>query len=290
MKEQEILTVLPTRLSEILRRENLDWNKLQEIRIRQGKEIVLRYNGKLFFPKNQIKEVTASECKEILSKVSQYSLYAFEEEIKRGYLTIPGGHRIGLAGRTVLEQKEIKTLRYISCLNIRVSHQIRGCSDWLMPYVTNGGKLCSTLILSPPGGGKTTLLRDLIRNASQKLNVSLVDERSEIASCYQGVPQKDIGPCCDVMDGCPKTIGMMMVLRSMGPDVIAIDEIGTKEDYDMLKQALVSGCGLLATMHGESITKVIKEKLFERYILLGGSQKPGEVKGIYDERGEFLWR
>lgn len=288
-QEMEILSLLPTRLATILRHFISDWDKLQEIRIRQGKKMAVRYRGKLCFPSGQERDVTSMECKEILSQMSQYSLYAFEEEIRRGYLTIPGGHRIGVTGRVVMEQGEVKTLRHITCLNMRISHEIRGCADCLLPYVVSDHQLYSTLILSPPGGGKTTLLRDLIRNISQQRNVALVDERSEIAGCYQGIPQRDVGPCCDVIDGCPKTIGMEMVLRSMGPEVIAVDEIGTKEDYHAMKQALVSGCALLATMHGEDLSTVREKGMFSRYVILGKSQEPGRVKGIYDERGQKIW-
>ena len=286
---QEIFSLLPVRLVTILRGFVSDWDKLQEIRIRQGKEMVIRYQGKLCFPGGQGYKVTSMECKEILSQMSQYSLYAFEEEIRRGYLTIPGGHRIGVVGRAVIEHGEVKTLRHITCLNIRVSHEVKGCSDWLFPYVMNGCYLYSTLIISPPGGGKTTLLRDLVRNAAEQFNVALVDERSEIAGCYQGIPQRELGPCCDVIDGCPKAIGMEMVLRSMGPDVVAIDEIGTAEDYQAMRKALVSGCSLLATIHGEELSSVREKGLFSRYVVLGGSHEPGKVKGIYDERGQTIW-
>lgn len=289
MQGQEIFSLLPTRLSSILKKNISDWKKLQEIRIRQGKRMSVRYQGRLQIPEGQERDVTLMECKEILSQISQHSLYAFEEEIRRGYLTLPCGHRIGVVGRVVMEQGEVRTLRHITCLNIRISHEIEGCADWLMPYVLNEYQLYSTLIVSPPGGGKTTLLRDLIRNVSKQFNVSLVDERSEIAGCYQGIPQRDVGPHCDVIDGCPKAIGMEMVLRSMGPDVIAVDEIGTKEDYRAMQQACVSGCSLLATMHGADVSRIREKELFQRYILLGGSKKPGKVIGIYNERGQQLW-
>lgn len=133
------------------------------------------------------------------------------------------------------------------------------------------------------------MLRDLIRYVSEYFNVSLVDERSEIAGCYQGIAQRDVGPCCDVIDGCPKAVGMEMVLRSMGPDVIAVDEIGTQDDYQAMKQALVTGCSLLATMHGEDLSKIKDKGMFERYVILGKNHEPGKVKGIYNERGQQIW-
>lgn len=287
--EREIFSLLPKRLETVLRSSFSDWAKLQEIRIRQGEKMAVRYQGQLCFPPNQEREVTAMECKEIVSQMSQYSLYAFEEEIRRGYLTIPGGHRIGVSGKAVMEQGEVKTLRHITCLNMRISHEVKGCADWLVPYIVSGRQIHSTLIISPPGGGKTTLLRDLIRNISRQRNVSVVDERSEIAGCYQGIPQRDVGPCCDVIDGCPKVKGIEMMLRSMGPELIAVDEIGTKEDYHAMKQALVSGCALLATMHGDVMPDVVEKGMFSRYVILGKSQEPGTVKEIFDERGQKIW-
>ena len=223
MQGQEICSMLPSRLAAIVRRYDSDWENVQEIRIRQGRRMTLRYRGELHIPQGQQSDVTAMECKEILSQISQHSLYAFEEEIRRGYMTLPCGHRIGVAGRAVMEQGQVRTLRQITCLNIRISHEKRGCADWLMPYLLHGKQLYSALLVSPPGGGKTTLLRDIVRNVSARFNVSLIDERSEIAGCYQGIPQRDVGPNCDVLDGCTKAVGMEMALRSLGPDVIAVD-------------------------------------------------------------------
>lgn len=286
---EEIISVLPKRLAQILIQTVDDWKGLQEIRIRQGKHMVIRYHGNLLsLTKNDV-VVTATECKEILSQISQYSFYAFEEEICQGYLTIPGGHRIGVTGRTVMVEGKVKTIRHITCFNIRISHEIKGCAKEIYPFICQEGNLHSTLILSPPGGGKTTMLPDVIRQLSQHNNVSIVDERSEIACCYQGIPQRDVGPCCDVLDGCPKAIGMEMVLRSMGPDVIAVDEIGTERDYQAMKKALVSGCTILATMHGEEMEGVKHYGLFQRYILLQGNREPGKIRGIYDQRGRKLW-
>ena len=289
MQGQEICSMLPSRLAAIVRRYDSDWENVQEIRIRQGRRMTLRYRGELHIPQGQQSDVTAMECKEILSQISQHSLYAFEEEIRRGYMTLPCGHRIGVAGRAVMERGQVRTLRQITCLNIRISHEKRGCADWLMPYLLHGKQLYSALLVSPPGGGKTTLLRDIVRNVSARFNVSLIDERSEIAGCYQGIPQRDVGPNCDVLDGCTKAVGMEMALRSLGPDVIAVDEIGLKEDDRAMHKALVSGCSLLATMHGEDLSPIREKGLFHRYILLDGSRKPGSVTGIYNQRGQQIW-
>lgn len=163
MYRDEIMPLLPERIQGIIQENIRRESELQEIRIRVGQPLVLQYGGELMAPDQHGQVVSGAEFKEVLSRVSQYSLYAFEEEIRKGYLTIPGGHRIGLLGRTILEDGKIKTMRHISFLNIRISHEVTGCADRLLPYVFEGDRFLSTLLVSPPGGGKTTLLRDLVR-------------------------------------------------------------------------------------------------------------------------------
>lgn len=304
MYRDEVLPLLPDRIRRLIGSSVKQERGLQEIRIRRGRPLVLQYKGEMFTPEPHGQVVSEQEFKEVLSHISKYSLYAFEEEIRRGYLTIPGGHRIGLLGHTVLEENEVKTMRHISFLNIRISHEIPGCADKLLPFVFEGDRFFSTLLVSPPGGGKTTLLRDLVRQLAtggkkfRGRNVSVVDERSEIAGCYRGIPQKQVGSYCDVLDGCPKVIGMMMVIRSMAPEVVAVDEVGTKEDLEAMKQALTCGCSLLAAIHGGSWEEMKKKPvfdemmqagLFDRYIVLGTRKNPGTCQQIYDGRGELLW-
>ena len=289
---------MPERLRKLVERVVLTEEKLQEIRIRREKGIALRYDGRFVVPE-QKQSVTMAEWKELISRISRQSLYAFEEQIREGFLTIPGGHRVGLAGHVVYEHGVVKTMRYLSGLNIRISHEIKGCSDELMPFVVLNTVILPTLIIAPPGGGKTTLLRDFVRNLSRQCNVAVVDERSEIAGCYMGISQRDLGPFCDVLDGCKKAEGVRMMIRSMAPQVVAVDEIGTSEDIAALSFALTSGCSLLATIHGETLSQVRQKKefqavfenrMFERYILLDNLFHPGKCLAVYDKEGKTIWK
>lgn len=311
MKKEEVLQVLPERLRQIVERSVADWNTVQEIHIRLGKGIAITANGRKELPNPNGQVVSRREFRELMEYISNYSLYAFEEEIKKGFLTIPGGHRVGVSGRAVTEDNEVKKLRNISFVNIRIAHEKKGCANAVMPYLLEKDRFLSTLLVSPPGAGKTTLLRDIVRNLASggnlagsgrmfgAKNVSVVDERSEIASCYMGVPQNDVGMFCDVLDACPKSEGIRMMLRSMAPEVIAVDEIGTGNEYEALTEALTSGCSLLATVHGDSIRHIrekpflkqlLEERMFERIIILRQKEHPGVIEGIFDAGGQVIMK
>ena len=242
-----------------------------------------------------------------LSYMSDYSLYAYEEEIRQGYLTTKNGCRIGICGKVVLEGGRIKTIHHISSLNIRFPHEIKGCSEKLLPYIIEGDKVHNTLIISPPMCGKTTILRDLIRQISNGAyalagkalgkTVGVVDERGEICACHLGVPQNDIGIKTDVLDGCPKVEGMMMLVRTMAPEVIAVDEIGSEEELQTMRYSMNCGCSILATAHGASIEELFKKKvflrgreegLFSRYIVLSRRQGAGTIEGVFDGKGNCI--
>ncbi len=307
MLKERVLRVLPGRIRALLEKEQLEYRYLQEVRLRTGKPLLCIYDGKERMIGNQRDGpyiVTKEDVKEMLQYVSNYSLYAYEQEMKQGFITIEGGHRVGMTGQAIIEEGRVKNLRYISSLNLRMSHEIKGCADQIFSYIISGNRVCHTLIVSPPRCGKTTLLRDMIRQISDGnrwiggMTVGVVDERSEIGGCYMGIAQNQLGARTDILDCCPKVEGMMMMIRSMGPQVIAVDEIGTAEDIHAVEYAMHCGCRMIATVHADSMEelrkrplfdRMIEQKRFERYILLGNQLHVGQVEGIFDSRGSQLY-
>lgn len=304
----QILPVLAKSIAADLETMEIDFERLQEIRLRTDKPMVMIYKGEEMFAKDRKGKtviVTGKDVRETLDYISNYSLYAYENELRQGFITIEGDHRVGMAGQTMVEQERVKNMKYISSVNIRISHEMKGCAEKVMPYICMNGELCHTLIISPPRCGKTTLLRDIVRQASdgckwiKGTTVGVVDERSEIGGCYMGTAQNDLGIRTDVLDCCPKAEGMLMLIRSMSPRILAVDEIGAKEDVQAIEYALHCGCIMLATAHGTSMEEIkkkplfeelIQKKRFERYIVLSNRKELGGVEGIYDERGMPLCR
>lgn len=306
MKKESILSLLPMKMKIQMTQAVSDFDQLREIRIRAGKPVFYLQGKEEHVLKDERKQLYIADRKdlqELLEYATRYSMYACEEEMRHGFLTVEGGHRIGIAGGVIRERDKVKNIRYISSVNIRIAHEIQGCADKIMPYITEKRQLLHTLIVSAPGRGKTTLLRDIIRQASDGSayvdgkNVGVVDERSEIGGCYRGIAQNHIGDRTDILDGCSKPEGMLMLIRSMAPEVIAVDEIGTDEDVQAVEQAMLCGCKILATIHAGSMEELQKKRLlefltehkrFERYIVLSAVGRPGEPEGVYDECGKKL--
>lgn len=305
MEAEQIQNLFAGNIRQLLMEADLDYDKLYEIRLRVGRPLFLTYDGGECFLKRKETEpylVTAEDLKETLEYVSGYSLYAYEEEVRQGFLSVQGGHRVGVTGKVILNGNQIQGMKYISCINVRLAHQIKGCADPVMPYIQKKDWVAHTLIISPPRCGKTTLLRDIIRQISNGregvpgMTVGVVDERSELAGCYQGIPQNDLGIRTDILDGCPKAEGMQMLLRSMSPSVVAVDELGGVEDFKAVEAVINCGCKLIATSHGSSLEDIARQPLFqklldmqvfERFILLGRQDRAGEVEGIFDGKGRL---
>jgi stage III sporulation protein AA len=309
---KEILPLLPGDIRKILAGEKpAVQDRVEEIRLAVDQPLYLYYAGKektvLAEGSNRPYLVSREDVSRIVQIISKFSLYAFEDELKHGYITIPGGHRVGLTGRTVLEGGRVRRLCSISSINIRVARQVLDAAKPLLPFLVERGQKrpCHTLIVSAPKRGKTTLLRDIARTLSSgssllpPLRVGVVDERSELCGCFQGVPQLDVGPRTDVLDACPKAEGMMMLIRAMGPEVIITDEIGREEDVFALREALNAGVVVVTSAHAGSFAdmkgrpvfqRILAEGFFQRFVFLGISRGIGTVESILDKEGKPIYR
>ncbi len=269
MLEEQLIKLFPVHMREKLTCADIDQQTLEEIRVRAGQPLMFLYGDREYFfdevhgalvtDQAVAYRMRPGDLEEMVSFLCSYSIYAYEEQLRVGYLTLRGGHRVGVAGEAALGQGRIVRLQHIYFLNIRIARERKGCAKELVEAVRGEGGIYNTLILSPPGVGKTTYLRDAIRILSEGdalhagMKVGVVDERSELGAGYLGIPQNDLGPRTDVLEGAGKSEGIYMLLRSMSPQVIAVDELGAREDFEAVTRAFHSGCRLIGTVHGENI-------------------------------------
>jgi stage III sporulation protein AA len=297
-------------LNQVLKNISSEYKKeIEEIRLRSGMPLIVYIKGSDYFV-TQRGFLTKNSSESILVKreditktfqlISNYSVYAFEEEIKNGFITLKGGHRVGIGGKVLYGINGIETIKNISSLNIRIAREKLGVSDEIAKHMIDFPRaIHNTLIISPPQCGKTTLLRDLIRNLSDGVSllggegfkIGVIDERSELAGMYNGAPQHNIGLRTDVLDGCNKRDGTRMLLRAMSPEIIAMDEIGSISDVESIHESLKAGVKIIATVHGStledllsrnSLKILINEKIFKRYVFLDNSKGVGTVKDIIE--------
>jgi len=267
----EILRYFPNKIYQIfsnLLQENPQIaNELQEIRIRVDKPIILKLREKDLILQYNILQ---AEILQIVERLCENSIYAYKNQICEGFITIKGGHRVGLTGSCVIENGKITNIKYISSLNIRIAREVKNCSTRILREIIDieNKTIYNSIIVAPPGRGKTTILRDIIRRLSdgiEEINFrgktcGVVDERGEIAAMYKGAPQNDVGIRTDIIENVSKNKGIHMLIRTMAPEIIACDEIGSKEDVEAIHYALYSGVKGIFTMHGKNVEDIKNNK------------------------------
>lgn len=282
--------ILPDKVKTAL--EHLPITEIYELRLRANAPVVACVDGQNF-PLLSV-EVSCADLENIIHKAAEYAIYAVLEQMVKGFITIRGGVRIGIAGELVMQHGQVTAIKNVSSLCIRIPHAVKNCAYAIVPYVFGNLRPVSTLVIAPPGAGKTTMLRDLARQIGQKyphLNTLILDERGELAACYQGERQLDVGQNSDVITGGTKAFGFENGLRSLRPDIVITDEIATADDVAMLQRAVHSGVIVIASVHAADLHEVrskpdlgclISQGVFERYVILRVGEHAGEVVGVYN--------
>lgn len=295
-RTEQLINYISPKLREGLKGiDNSIWKKAEEIRLSVSKPVMICFNGGFEFvtTKQGLYICDKKTMEETIMLLTDNSLYSVNDKLCNGYITVRGGNRVGVVGTTVITNGRISAIRDISTINIRLSREIKGIADKILSELTDGYTVRNTLIISPPQCGKTTLLRDVARtlgSGAEKVKpfkVSVIDERAEIAAVYNGIPENDVGLRTDVLDSCPKHIGIPYVIRSMSPDVVITDEIGTELDLEAIRYAASCGVSIITSAHGDSmadlknrhkITDIISA--FDVFIFLTNAGGTGTVREI----------
>ena len=268
----EILNFLPEILKQKIISSNM--NNIEEIRVRAAKPVILKSS----MSEKVLDYITTIEMVlQILQKVCDNSLYSYQSQICESFITLKGGHRIGVTGNAIIKDGKVATLSYINSLNFRIARQVLNCSNKAIIHILNRNTVWNTLIVSPPGLGKTTLLKDIIKKISNGIpemnfkgvTCGVVDERGEISATYKGISQNDLGIRTDVIDNIPKALGMKMLVRSMSPKVIIADEIGSKEDIEAIKYTVSSGVNGIFTAHANSLEQIKENPILSQLVISG---------------------
>ena len=306
----EILNSLSHKLRQKLIDLKYEDINIEEIRLRAEKPLIINSNNVDYFYNESMNRldtknfnsyiVKKEDIEQTFQLMCKYSIHSFIDDIKKGFITLKGGHRVGIVGKVIIEDGQVKNIKHISSLNIRISREVLNCSDKVLNHIIkSSNQVNNTLIISPPQCGKTTLLRDIVRNLSngnekigfKGIKVALIDERNEISGSYLGIAQMDVGIRTDIIQTCPKDIGIMMLLRAMSPNLIVTDEIGSEKEIKALYTALNGGVSLITTVHGNSIedikerkelNKLLDKELFKKIIILSAKNGPGTIEKIYD--------
>lgn len=289
---ENIIKNLPEKIYNTLKTtpENIKKNA-REIKLRIGRKININHNNESFYLN---KTLTTEEIEEIFSAICNYSVHSYTEEIKKGFITLKGGHRAGICGTAVYENNKLVTIKNISSINLRIARQVFGVATPIITkFKENFEKL---LIVGPPASGKTTMLKDIAKNLENKA-VSIVDSRGEIAALHEGVPQNDIGNA-DVFSFFNRKDGIIFAIRTMNPEFIICDEISDEEDFNAIKACVGAGVKLIATAHGENlkeflkrkmIRKILKTSAFSKILMLKGKNSPCEINSIV-KVGDLIWK